>query len=48
MPNDKEPSNSDIIKEIDTMIFRLNGLRSLIAKRLEDERKENEKSKNKK
>lgn len=44
MKEDNELSNKQILEEIDTMIWRLNGFRSLIARRIEDERKTSEKT----
>lgn len=42
---ERELSNKEMMEEIDSMICRLNGFRSMIAKRIENERKENEKRK---
>lgn len=44
MKEDEEPSNKQILEEIDVMIWRLNGFRSLIVRRIEDERKASEKT----
>jgi len=34
-----EPSNKEILAELDAMTWRINGFKSLIAKRVEEERK---------